>query len=268
MNGLPARPLGGGIMKQWSLFIDIEGFSKIYQAEKAKACKLLSGLMLDLYNIGTRIYPDYYNRLFIHQFGDGFIICPNPWDLNLAKPISIAIALMQATALRGGFARAAISHGEMADILGWYPKEIRANLEGNYIVSLELGIMTIIPVMGDALINAYALSKCKPKGPRLLLDKEFESQLQDIKVSTVDRYDDHIGIDWMHSEISLVSDILKKIDIDAPSSKDLEEIVRNYITSNNKLSDEWKKSAEILIRGGKPSDNKEPVEQLRKNLRH
>ncbi|MGH7800013.1 MAG: hypothetical protein ACREOW_05200 [Thermodesulfobacteriota bacterium] len=235
-------------MKQWSLFIDIEGFSKIYQAEKAKACKLLSGLMLDLYNIGTRFYPDYSNRLFIHQFGDGFIICPNPWDLNLVKPISIAVALMQATALRGGFARAAISHGEMVDILGWYPKEIRDNLTDGRIM-LGDGIMTIGQVMGDALVNAYKLSTTKPKGPRLLLDISLESHLKDIKVSIIDRDDNHIGIDWVHSEIVLVADILKKIDIiNVPSSKTLEGILRSYITVNNKLSDEWKKSAEKLIR--------------------
>lgn len=243
-------------MKQWSLFIDIEGFSKIYQAEKAKACKLLRGLMLDLYNIGTRIYPDYSNRLFIHQFGDGFIICPNPCDLNLVRPLSIAIALMQAIALRGGFARAAISHGEMADILGWYPKEIRDNLEDNHIVRLGLGIMTIIPVMGDALINAYSLSKSEPKGPRLLLDRELKRQIKDIRISIIDRYDDHIGIDWIHSEISLVNDIHNKIDMNPPSSKDLEEIIRNYIKNNNKLPCEWKKSAESLIQGGNPLDNK------------
>ncbi len=62
----------------------------------------------------------------------------------------------------------------------------------------------------------------------------------------------YIEIDWIHSEISLVSDILKKIDIDAPSSKNLEEIVRNYVTNNDKLSNKWKENAEKLVRGGKP----------------
>ena len=117
---------------------------------------------------------------------------------------------------------------------------------------LGFGIMTIGRVMGDALMNAYALSKCKPKGPRLLLDKEFESQLQDIKVSTVNRYHDHIRIDWIHSEDTFVVDILKKIDIDIPASKTFEDIIRNYIISNsNELPDEWKQSAESLILGRK-----------------
>jgi hypothetical protein len=235
-------------MIKWSLFIDIEGFSFMYRAgQDARALTLLHGLMLDLYKIGTRIYSDDFHRLFIHQFGDGFIICPYGGDKTLERPISIGIALMQSTALRDGFARAAISQGEMADILGCYPKEIQDNLRDGC-VTLGLGIMTINQSMGAALINAYTLSDSGIKGPLLLLDSALKSQVKDMGVSIIDP----IGIDWIHSDVALVGDILNKIDLDVPSSKPLEEIVRNYINSNKELPCEWKKSAEILIRGTKP----------------
>ena len=45
-------------MHKWVLFIDVEGFSSIYRRNKAEATSLLSGLMSDLYCIGTKVYPD------------------------------------------------------------------------------------------------------------------------------------------------------------------------------------------------------------------
>ncbi len=181
-------------MKLWSLFIDIEGFSSMYLVgQKVKVYKLLIGLIHDLYKIGTRIYPDTSQAyssslcLSVHQFGDGVIVCSGVYASNLLViPVSIAIALMQSTALRGGVAKAAISYGEMADFLGCYPEEIQDNLEDNHIVRLGPGIMTIIPIMGEALINAYSLSKCG-QGPLLLLDRAFESQLKGTNAYIVER---------------------------------------------------------------------------------
>ncbi len=220
----------------------------MFRTNETKVLKLLSDLMGDLYKIGTRIYSDEFNRLFIHQIADGFIIYSHFSDLGLVRPISIATALMQSTALRGGFTRAAISHGKMFDIRSLYHREIIDNLSDGRI-RLGSGIMNIFTVMGNGLVNSYKLLMTKPKGPRLLLDGDLESRLKDIKISIIDRYSDHIGIDWIHSEISLVSNILTKIDIQPPSPKNIERIVRNNIASNDKLSIEWKENAERLIRG-------------------
>lgn len=100
-------------MDKWSLFIDIEGFSNLYQTrEKTRALELLSWLMLDLYKIGTRIYSNENERFFIYQIGDGFLIAPDYIEQSIKRPLSIAIALMRATVGRNGSVRAAISHGE------------------------------------------------------------------------------------------------------------------------------------------------------------
>ena len=108
--------------------------------------------MLDLYRIGIRIYPSAPHRLFIYQLGDGFIVCPDFGDPNLNRPISIAIALMQSTALRGGLAKAAISHGEISDILSCYPKEIQDNVSHGG-VALGSGIVSVANIVKGYLLT-------------------------------------------------------------------------------------------------------------------
>ncbi len=243
------------VMKnKWSLFIDIEGFSSMYRkGEEEKALKLLSDLMCDSYRIG-KIRSDDSNRLFIYQFGDGFLFCPDFEESDLERPISIAIALMQLTILKDGFVRVAISCGEMADILGCYHKEIRDNVkDGN--IGLGAGIMTINQVMGTALINAHKLSKDGPKGPLLLLDSELDAQVKQVENIKVYKCDNHILIDWIHSEVASVDKIFEKIGLGVPSSETLEEKVKTYTDELPDKLKAWKKNAEILIRGGKLCPN-------------
>lgn len=240
-------------MDKWSLFIDIEGFSNMYRTgEKARALELLSGLMLDLYKIATRIYSNEYSRLFIYQVGDSFLVAPDYREQNIKRPLSIALALMRATVWRNGSARAAISHGEMEDVLSCYPQEIRNNVDNAYIrlPAGVMSVMTIFQVMGDALVNAYKLSRFKPRGPRLLMDCEYESQLEDIGVSILDRDSNHLGIDWIHSEVDLVDDLLQNMGIGAFSTQDIESLLRDYVNRYEAaLPTDWKESAEDLIRG-------------------
>jgi hypothetical protein len=243
--------LGGVDMEKWSLWIDLEGFSHYYlSCQGGKALRLLSSLMLDLYKIGTKIYQDDENRLFIYQFGDGFIVCPYIGDATLVRPISVAIALMQSLASKDGFARAAISQGEIADVVSCYQKEITDNLKDGS-VPLGRGIMTINPVLGDALINAHNLSMSNPKGPRLLLDIKMKSNLEAVaknNVIIIDQYNDHVGIDWVRSKTKLAEDILNVISVDRPSEEILVKKIKDYISGNQNLNEEWKNSAEKLIR--------------------
>src|SRR3546814_9636182 len=67
---------------------------------------------------------------------------------------------MRHIAASGCLARAAVAEGDFADYSGCWPKEIRqeiANLQSDDTVSLGSGIMTLLPVMGTALINANKL---------------------------------------------------------------------------------------------------------------
>jgi len=239
-------------MIKWSLFIDIQGFSELYKSGHGKALSLLSRLAGDLYIIGNEIYSQSPKRLFIYQIGDGFVICPYFGDPDLVRPISIAIAIMRSIVFNDGFARASISQGEMFDILSCYPQEIQNNYE-NGGIALGEGIMTIHPVMGDGLINAYKLANCSPQGPRLLLDNDLKSQINNESVSILEAFDSHVELDWIHSEVKEANKIFKKIknlDWDVPCTEILKTKLTDYLNNyKGNLSDEWKKRAEIIMKG-------------------
>ena len=160
-------------MDRWSLYIDIQGFSKIYNSVPNLALNILTELTKGLYKIGINIFPDSPKSLFIHQIGDGFVILSDFPDKSLERPISIAIALMQLILLKGGILRAAISDGKFGDILSCYPKEIREKFDKNGVIQVGDGLMTIFPVMGDALISSHELERGKPKGPLLFVDAKL-----------------------------------------------------------------------------------------------
>jgi hypothetical protein len=232
-------------MHKWVLFIDVEGFSNIYQKNKAQAVSLLSGLMGDLYFIGTKVYSDEKERLFVYQFSDGFMVSPD-FNGEIDKPIAIAIALMRSTLLRKGVLRAAISYGEMGDILSNYPKEVTENYK-NGAVPLGRGVMTINPLMGDALINVYKLSSAEPKGPLLILEKNFVKNVKNTNFIIYD-IDGYSCVNWIHSEIDLVNEILKRIGIGAPPRETLRELIRGYMADNTGLNGAWKTNASTLIK--------------------
>lgn len=161
---------------------------------------------------------------------------------------------MQSVALRDGFARTAISKGKIEDVVSCYQKEITDHLRDGS-VPLGKGIMTINPVMGDALIKAHKLSISNPKGPQLLLDIKMKPDLTNNNVIVIDEYEDHIGIDWVRSKTKLTEEILNTIGIDPPFIETLIEKIKNHISINRSLDEEWKKSAEDLIQGIKPTKN-------------
>lgn len=61
-------------MNRWSLFVDIEGFSKFYPEQMSQALHPFCDMMEGIYSIGSAVCPDTPHRLFAHQLGDGFII--------------------------------------------------------------------------------------------------------------------------------------------------------------------------------------------------
>ncbi len=234
-------------MHKWVLFIDVEGFSSIYRRNKAEATSLLSGLMSDLYCIGTKVYPDDKERLFVYQFSDGFVVSPD-FNGEIDRPITIAIVLMRLTLLRKGVLRAAISYGEMGDILSDYPEEV-IKVYKNGPVPLGRGVMTINPLMGDALINVYKLASAEPKGPLLILDKDFVKNVKNTNFIIYD-IDGYSCVNWIHSEIDLANEILKRIGRGAPPRETLHELIRGYMADNTGLNGAWKTNASTLIKEG------------------
>src|SRR3546814_2618939 len=88
--------------------------------------------MSGIYAIGNKVYTDDGDRLFAHQFGDGFVIVGDFHEEALDRCVAIAVALMRHIATSGCLARAAVAEGDFADYSGCWPKEIRqeiANLQ-------------------------------------------------------------------------------------------------------------------------------------------
>lgn len=233
-------------MERWSIYIDIEGFSKIYKKNNIEALETLCQLMKNLYQIGKRIFPYSPKRLFIHQMGDGFVIISDHHEKSLERPLSIAIALMQLTLIKGGVARASISDGNFSDILSCYPSEIIEDIKEKGHLQIGEGVMTISQVMGDALINSYKLTNNNRKGPCLFVDAKLKRYLPRKELLILWGNQFMLEIDWIHSKPSLLNKILEGIDVKVPSIKNLEEAMDNYIKKHPALPKKWARNASYL----------------------
>ena len=82
---------------------------------------------------------------------------------SLDRPVAIGVALMRHVAACGRFARAAIAEGDFADIRSCYPPMICEAMGPDRRVNIGMGLMTIFPVMGTALIRAVGVAKHAPE---------------------------------------------------------------------------------------------------------
>ena len=201
---------------RWAIYIDILGFSYLWDDEERQALHPLNDdgmwqalhplneLMLAIYRIGTKVYPDQGQRLFAHQMGDGFaIVSDSSSESSFERPIAIAIALMRCVASTGKFASAAIAEGDFADTMGCYPQEVREGRDcsDHDVIKLGHGRMTLFSVMGTAFIRAYRLHKKGPSGPFLTVAKRHQPHIpESLPVRTVKEVQrELLSIDWIAS---------------------------------------------------------------------
>jgi hypothetical protein len=203
--------------QRWAIYIDIEGFSELYDREDL-VLRALGDLMEGIYLIGEKCYPESPNRLFAHQSGDGFVIVSEFGASSLEDPVAVSIALLRHVAGRGRFAKASIGEGEFADIIGCYPKRIRDAYEGGGTIPLKSGggLMTLFPVMGTALIDAVGIAKRSPSGSLLTLSARNQHRLptECIKRKVDDQ--DIVSVDWVHSDLPLVTSLQQKAGLRNP----------------------------------------------------
>ena len=109
---------------RWSIWIDVEGFSNRYINDSSQAILYLSELMASLYRIGIHVFSESPDRLFIHQFGDGFIVVSDFPEREPTRPLAICIAIMRHLLKRGVATKAAIAAGDWGDISSCYPDEV------------------------------------------------------------------------------------------------------------------------------------------------
>ena len=111
---------------RWAISIDIEGFSKHYEYDeerKTYAILALGELMSSVFLVGSRCFPgtlekNFSERLFTHQYGDGFLVCSDFPEPDASRAIAITVAIMRHMTMKGYVTKAAISTGDLSDIRG------------------------------------------------------------------------------------------------------------------------------------------------------
>ena len=223
---------------RWSIYIDIEGFGALYEKDNA-VLRALGDLMDGIYLIGTTCYTEMSSRIFAHQTGDGFAIVSEFGAESLETPVAIAIALLRHVASSGRFAKAAIAEGAFADITGCYPKRVRDSQDKCGRVIMNGGFMTLFPVMGPALINAFQLSKVSPSGALLALAAANSARLPDGCVVHTITERELIAIDWVHSSLPLVAKLQQKAGLRSPDVSALKSGFHAYFHASG-VKEEWK----------------------------
>ena len=221
---------------RWSIWIDVEGFSNLYKLNSGSAIQHLNYLMESLYKIGIHVFGKSPDRLFIHQFGDGFIIVSDFPEKDPTRPLAICIAVMRHLLKKGVITKAAVSAGDFADISSCYPEEVIKAAEDRRHVKIGEGVMTIIPVMGMALISSHKLAGTD-SGALLLLDT---SCFSGIPKEAIYRAGTATAIDWIHTELADVESICNTASLENLSSEEAEKIIKDYIDKNtNRLPRYW-----------------------------
>ena len=238
-------------MKQrWCIYIDILGFSKVWECDECKALKSLRELMRAIYRIGKKVYPNEAERLFVQQTGDGFAIVSDFGEDTLERPIAIAIALMRHVASTGMFATAAIAEGEFSDITGCYPSEVTDDLDGNR-VKLGEGLMTLSSVMGTAFIRAYNLHKRAPSGPFLVVPKDYNRiRVADLPVNAINENSQGtqlLSIDWIRAGMQTLNDIQARACLVSPESNELVQKIIEYCTYYPDIGKKWSRQLHAFL---------------------
>lgn len=230
---------------RWALYIDIEGFSQNYEyneERKTFAIYALRELMNAIYNIGTRAYPgksknNFSERLFAHQFGDGFVIVSDFYESNAERCIAISISLIRHMMMKGFAVKASISTGGMSDINGCYPKAINCSKSGR--ANLGMGLMTTTSVMGKALTRSYKLSN-KKSGCLIIIDATRFEYLPEINKKELGS--DIYTVDWVSTDLNLARNISELAKLEYGTNENITKMFDNYILQEPTPPLNWIKS--------------------------
>ena len=238
--------------ERWGIYVDVEGFRSFLDSEQLRAMHALGDLMVAIFRIGRKCYPEPPDRITAHQFGDGFIVMSDSHEQSLDRCLAIAAAMMRHVAASGSYARAAIVEGDLADVQGCYPDEVMScrDSQCTHRISLHMGLMTITTVMGTALARAVALAEAgKPcsSGPLLLIESEKCARIDSsIQWRTVPGHPEAASIDWVHMQSSLLTSIQDAATLSSPSPPELEAGLARYCDANQ-LGGKWRANVYDLL---------------------
>lgn len=237
--------------QRWCIYIDILGFSELWEKEQMKALRSLRELMQAVYRIGTRVYAgkDEDERIFVHHMGDGFAIISDFGEESLERPISIAIALMRCVASVGTFAGAAIAEGDNADITGCYPAEVVDASENRRVVALGAGHMTLFSVMGTAFIRAYRLSHDSLSGPLLVIPSSYRDRVHaalPVRAIASRNGTPLLSINWVRAALPRLLEIQERAGLSTPTPDALVRAIQTYCKQYAKPREKWRHIYDLL----------------------
>jgi len=236
------------MINRWSIYIDVEGFSKIYKENEGKAHYGVSLLASHIYNFGNKVYNDEFNSLFAHQLGDGFVIVSLNNEKNIDSALLAAITLMRLMLVKGYMTKAAISIGNFADVMACYPKFIQDEYYKNEIIKIGHGVLRVFPVMGSALINSWKLLDKTPSGPKLTLDFSLKENVKLDGLIYGESNNKFIEINWLHSKLIALEKIGKILDYTEISNINFLKIRFEDYLENNDLSFNWSNNARKILK--------------------
>ena len=234
----------------WCIYIDVLGFSNMWQEHDGftKSIMTLGTLMQGIFRIGTCLYINYGDRVFVQQTGDGFSIV-HYTHLSLSHnscmeyPASIAIALMRhVNYYTGRFTQAAIARGDSSDIQSCYPEEVMNARDETGVIRLGGGgIMAHTSSMGSAFIRAARMHN-NLSGPSLILHKSHCNNLGNVEYKLIrsrKSSEKFVCIDWIRNKSDVIKHIQKESDLAKPSPCTLMKNINQYVRDNPSLKEKW-----------------------------
>lgn len=228
----------------WAVYVDEEGFAEHWDDTMA-AFRGLNALMEAICRIGMNVYPNEVERLFCYQFGDGFLITSDFHELDLSRAVLITIAILRHILSVDRVARAALTEGKVADVIGCYPKEVR-NSPDRSRVRLGAGLLTTSPVLGDGLLRTVRLAKKRPRGPLLLAESTLRSRLP-IDANTSNAEDGTISLNWLKGEPRGLRALQERANLVIESEAERIARIHRYVDINTTLCEEWKDSVKSYL---------------------
>jgi hypothetical protein len=224
---------------RWAIYIDVEGFSHLFRCEHSVILRSLSDLMEGIFLIGEKCYPETPDRIFAHQIVDGFTIVSEFSANTLEVPIAVSIALLRHMAAGGRFAKASIGEGDSGDYTSCYPEQVIAAQENGGRVRMGGGVMTLFSVLGTAHIDAYEVHHKSPSGSLLTVASSKRDRLPADCIEKEVSCGALLSVDWVHSQLNLVSKIQKCAGLRSPTIEQIEQAFLNYKSNKNPPPNHW-----------------------------
>lgn len=210
---------------RWSIWIDVEGFSTVYSTDEVQAICALGDLMEAIYRVGSTVFSKAPDRLFVHQFGDGFIIVSDFPEDRPDRPLAICVAIMRHLLSRGVVTKAAIAGGGFADIGSCYPDIVLQATTDRRYVKLGEGVMTIMSVMGTALTTAHGLASRRSGAVLLFEPLIFANVPEGVTILQ----GAPTAIDWVHSHFPKINEICEQAGLIVLEPQMAESLLIDYI---------------------------------------